>query len=252
MRLILTLQSRNSIKQEDFNKKYYTAMHGFIYKILASSKELSKIHDIKEYTPFCFGNLFPIKNELIKQGELYKVIISSSNPKIIETLFFGLTANQEVNLGEGAFFLKNMELKILKLNKNSILENMTPINLTYSDKGVLKAVKFSSDKNKFLELLRKNLIKKYNYFSGNRIPLDYKLFDNVEILPYKKPDSAFEILVSSGDKQHKFTIIGSKIILKFQDISDEQLRIFQYLFDMGFGERTSFGAGFMIERWKKR
>ena len=52
-------------------------------------------------------------------------------------------------------------------------------------------------------------------------------------------------------KNDKFIIAGSKIVLKFKNISEEQLKILQLCFDAGFGERTSYGAGFMIERWKK-
>jgi CRISPR/Cas system endoribonuclease Cas6 (RAMP superfamily) len=40
-------------------------------------------------------------------------------------------------------------------------------------------------------------------------------------------------------------------VFKFNGISNEQLEIFQTLFDAGFGERTTFGAGYMIERWGK-
>ena len=73
MRLNLLLESKNSISQNDFKKQFYTDFHGFL------SKKISE---------FCFGNIFPIKNKKIEEGNIYNLIISSHNPKNIEKLFF--------------------------------------------------------------------------------------------------------------------------------------------------------------------
>ena len=113
--------------------------------------------------------------------------------------------------------------------------------------------KYNDDKQMYLTHLKDNLIKKYNYFTHSNTTTDFDLFSNVEIEEYsKRAEASFPIYFDNDESKKKFNVIGSKLRFIFKGISDEQLKIFQYVFDMGFGERTSFGAGFMVERWKKK
>ncbi len=251
MRIILKLKARNSIKQDDFLLKFHSAMHGFVYDKLKSNKKLKELHDKKEYAQFCFGNVYPIKNKEIKQREHYKIIISSPNPEVIQQLFFSIKKNQIINLGEGSFELEDASVIQKKLGKNDIIESVTPINLTVQEDGKIKAIKFSEQPERFKELLSKNLIKKYNYLKEEKTSLTPdEVLKNVHIESYKRKEASFKIAV--GENHNKFfAVIGSKIVLKFNNIGNEQLKVFQYVFDLGFGERTSYGAGFMIKRQNK-
>ncbi len=250
MRLILHLRANNSTPQEGVYNKYNTAMHGFIYQKL-NETSFGNLHGVKHYKPFCFGNIFPIKDGKIRNGENYKVVITSPDSEFIQGIFFNLQEGEVVNLGEMSFTLEKFFVKMINIGNDSILENITPINITKHDNKSIKPV-FFEDKE-FLNLLKKNIIKKYNFFNKTKVDKDFDLFDQVEIVPYKKKSkSSFPIYFYNKGKNDSFNVMGSKIVFKLNNISDNQLKIFQFSFDLGFGERTSYGAGFMVERWKRR
>ncbi len=245
MRIILKLISKKTINQKEFNNKYNTSFHGFLFK---------KINDYyaNKYGSFSFGNLFPIKNNIIKEGEKYNIIISSPKNELIEKLFFSINESSTINIGEGSFEIESIMIKNVILKKNSKIENIQPINITKQENNKIIAIKYEEEG--FLELLKKNLIKKYNFFfPEEKIDEDFNLFENVIIKPYeKKKEASFPIYFYNKEKNDKFDVIGSKLIFKFNNISEDQLKVFQCCFDAGFGERTSYGAGFMIERWNKK
>ena len=86
MRLLLRFEALNTISQEHLHKQYFTDMHGLLASVAGKDEEYGK---------FCFGNLFPINNQQIEQGKEYAVIISSSEPSIIEKLFFALEIDRK-------------------------------------------------------------------------------------------------------------------------------------------------------------
>ncbi len=249
MRLILSLRSNKTINQKNFEEKYHTAMHGFLYKQLLP--HFPNLHEEKSYGVFCFGNLFPIENSLIKEGGTYKVVITSPLPEVIEKLFFSISLEKLVNLGEASFTVLEKKIKIITLKKHSSIENISPIQITIKENEVIKSLKFGDAR--YLDCLRKNLIRKYNFFSGgSKLDEEFQLFENVIIETYPhKAEASFPIYFYNKEKNDKFYIIGSKLIFHFKGINETQLKAFQTCFDAGFGERTTYGAGFVIERWNK-
>ena len=122
------------------------------------------------------------------------------------------------------------------------------MNITTNNNGKIKFHKF--DNNGYVKLLEKNLLNKYTFLK--EIKPEINLFENVTITPNEKhPDSSFQINFFNKQENKNFKVVGSKLVFKFNKISEEQLKIFQTLYDSGFGERTTFGAGFMVWRWKK-
>jgi len=236
MRLQLKLESRKTVTQEHFFKSYFTDMHGILAKIVGKDEDYGK---------FCFGNIFPILKQQIDESKIYSLIISSSEPGIIEKLFFSFEIGSNINIGELQFKIIDVNIFTRKLHKNTIIESMTPLNITINDNGNVRFLKF--DNPKYLEYLGQHLLNKYTFLKGNKSEID--LFENVDLDVHEKhPFSCFQINFYNKGENKNFKVCGSKLVFKFNNISDEQLKIFQTLFDSGFGERTTFGAGFMIER----
>ena len=239
MRLQIKLEALKTVSQEHFHKQYFTDMHGFLAKIAGKDEKYGK---------YCFGNLFPIKNQEVERGKDYFVIISSADPSIIEKIFFVLEIGGLLNIGELQFKINEIGLKSHKLLNNSTIESISPVNITTNDNGKIRFHKF--DTNGYMGLLEKNLLNKYTFLKG--IKPEINLFENITVTPHEKhPDSSFQINFFNKEENKNFKVIGSKLVFKFKEINDEQLSVFQTLFDAGFGERTTFGAGFMVERWKK-
>lgn len=216
-------------------------MHGFLAEVAGKDEDYGK---------FCFGNLFPITNQKVEDGKEYSVIISSSDPSIIEKLFFFLEADKKINIGELQFVVLEVSLINRKLRNNSVIESVSPINTTVNNNGKIRFLKFGDEC--YIKYLEKSLLSKYAFLTGQKSEVN--LFDNnVDVKVHEKhPFASFQINFFNKQKNDNFKICGSKLVFKFNTISNEQLEVFQILFDSGFGERTTFGAGFMIERFEKR
>src|SRR3989344_1733152 len=237
MRIQLNLESMKTVSQEHFHKGYFTAMHGILANICGKDEDYGK---------FCFGNIFPINNQKIEQDKEYFIIISSSEPSIIEKIFFALEIGSLLNIGELQFKINDISLKNHKLLNNSTIESISPVNITTNNKGNIQFHKF--DNNDYIKLLENNLLNKYAFLKG--INTEINLFENVEVKVHEKyPDSSFQINFFNKGENKNFKVVGSKLVFKFNKISEKQLKVFQTLYDSGFGERTTFGAGFMVERF---
>lgn len=236
MRLSLKFEALKTVLQEHFHKQYFTDMHGFLANIAGKDSKYGK---------FCFGNLFPIRNQKIEEKKIYSILISSSDPLVIEKIFFSLVVGSLVNLGEMQFRITEISIEQRKLNKNSVIESISPINITKNKDGKIYFYKLGD--SEYLKLLQQHLLEKYAFLKGTKC--NFNLFSSVVITANEKhPFAIFQINFFNKGKNDKFKVCGSKLVFTFKGISDEQLKVFQTLFDAGFGERTTYGAGFMIER----
>ncbi len=105
MRLVLKLKSNKNVSQsKENNSKFYVGMHGWIYGKLKNT-DFSEIYFKKEFKPFCFSNLFPVKESVINEGQVYSVIISSPSEMFMVALLSQINADDAVNLGEFSFEL---------------------------------------------------------------------------------------------------------------------------------------------------
>ena len=236
MRLKVQMVSLKTVSQEHFHKQYFTDMHGFLAPIAGKDEDYGK---------FCFGNLFPITEQKIIEGKNYNVIISSPEPKIIEKLFFSFEIDKLINIGELQFKVVEIGLEPRKLRNNSIIESISPVNLTIHDEDRIRFLKY--DNNGYIKHLEKNLLGKYRFLRGKEC--SEKLFENIDVFEHEKhPFASFQINFFNKGENTNFKCCGSKLVFKFKGISDSQLEVFQTLFDAGFGERTTFGAGVMVVR----
>ncbi len=239
--------NKDVVQNKTNNSKYYTGMHGWIYKKLKGTK-FDDLHSKKEFKPFCFGNLYPIKKEEIKEGNIYKVWVSSPDENFIQTIFFNISEGEHINLGEYSFTLDNYKvIESEKIRPFSILESPTFINVTKSKKGGYKALNFLEEKEEFLEKLKINLIRKYNQFKEGDVDMKYDLFKNCLVEAKENSFVSVEMNIYKDDEKHNFKVIGNQLRFKLGAISKLQNKIFHLGYEVGFGERNTYGMGFMIK-----
>ncbi len=245
MRIVLKLKAnKDCIQNRENNSKFYTGMHGWIYNKLKNT-EFSEVYGQKGFKPFCFSNLFLIKNKEIKENEIYNIIISSPNEMFMIAFLSNINTPEKVNLGEYSFELISYKpLGKKGINESDILESETITNITIRENGKRKAITLNENPDVFKEHLNKNLIRKFNQYNKGNIEDDFKLLENIEIKEIKESKSAIKInLVNNSD--NLFTVIGSRYRFEIGNIGETQKKILECCYDLGFGERNSFGFGFM-------
>jgi CRISPR-associated endoribonuclease Cas6 len=251
MRLILKLKSNKDVLQsKENNSKFYTGMHGWIYDKLKDT-DFAGVYSEKNFKPFCFSNLFKIDNGKIEENKNYNLIISSQNEMFMITLLSKINLSEEINLGEYSFELINYKpLGKCRIGVGDILESETIVNICLDENGKRKAITLSKNPDLFKMQLRKNLIRKYNQYNEDKIEEEFNLFENIKIEEIPNSEKVIKInLIKNSDNW--FNVIGSRYRFNIKEVGETQKRILQFCYDLGFGERNSFGFGFMNLKNKK-
>ncbi len=232
-KLILELKALNDVSYSDFVKKYPKIFNAFLY---THSKTLFKKHNEKNYRLLTFTKLFEIKNNKIIHDNKYYVVIISPYKDVIYELFNNFkNNNSNIMLGEGLFKINNVKKKLREKIKNfETIVLQTPVVITKQDEKI-KTLTFEKNKDEYLDLLRKNMIKKYNFYYNTEIPEDFNIFNNVNV----KSKGSFSTPTGYGN-----FYVGSELIFELGALSNIQKRIFQLSFNCGFGEKTALGFGF--------
>ncbi|MEM4359420.1 MAG: CRISPR-associated endoribonuclease Cas6 [Candidatus Bilamarchaeaceae archaeon] len=243
MRLMLNLES---VLDASYDYKYYHKVQGLIYNSLRDTK-FSHLHDSGVYKYFCFSNIFPIGD--FKKGDKRKLIISSPNSLFIETLKEKLSQKDEIHIGDLAFRIDSMKTFEIKFPRRVTLINSTPIILRIKPEnaqkfGITRKAKEiywrpGDPIDLFIKQLEDNIIKKYNYYNRIKLTEEFPLF---EILEFDK--AVVNHFIVNGREKLAF---GSIWKFKFNDLSyDKQKKnLLKFAVDCGFGERNTFGFGFM-------
>jgi len=247
MRLLIKIKS---IKDCEYDLKYYHKLQGFIYSLLRNT-EYDILHDKSGYKFFCFSNIFPIGN--VKDGDIRNLLVSSPDNLFIRFLEKKLKelvdADEVLNIGEFQFKVDKISLIKMKLKKNCKLISATPIVIRIPEKNYEKygiPLKFRKKRyvywrpeysfEAFLKQLEENLIKKYNEFYSREFEIE-RIF---EMFKYVKPTVNHVVI---NGKEVK--IIGSIWKFIFSYLTKEQREILEFGIGTGFGERNSLGFGFM-------
>ncbi len=243
-RILLKLKSE---KDYSYNKSYYHKLQGFIYSMLKDGR-YNELHNKKGYKFFCYSNIFPIENN--KQGSVKNLLISSPNENFISAVKESLEKTKRedklINIGEMSFKIENILALNLTLKRGCKLIAATPIviripSYTYDAYGIKSDKKYTYWRkehsfNAFVKQLNDNIIKKYNYFHNT----DIKEIFLFEQFVFKK--TIVNHVVIDG-KEQKF--IGSIWEFIFTHLEPEQRKVLEFGLDAGFGERNSFGFGFV-------
>ena len=161
MRLLIYFRSLKTVAQNQINNsKYYSGMHGWIYRKLENTN-YSDMYLMSGYKKFCFGNLYPIKNNKIEEGESYKLLISSPDEMLMVNLISNIDHDEIVNLGEYSFKLEGLKpIPSHKINDYFLINSETITNICLPVDGILKpkAITLTKNPERFKEQLQKNLI----------------------------------------------------------------------------------------------
>lgn len=228
---MVKFEPKEYIKYSDIDK--YT-IQGFIYSILKEDYSFNTLHDTTGFKFFNFSNIFPISD--FEKNSLKKLIISSPNDNLIKSIY-----NKLIN--KSSFRLKNHKMEILKVMilKNKKCNNFisaTPIVL-FEDNRNNKYYSFKQnpDFNFFFDRLKDNALKKYNAFYDDDFNLDSDLFTNFEF--------AREVSIRLKKDGNQFIIIGSLWKNLEFNLTFQNEKFYNFLFENGLGEKNSLGFGFL-------
>jgi len=243
MRILIKFES--NIDQV-YQNNYFHKFSGFIYNLLKETP-FRELHDQKSYKFFCFSNLFPIKD--IKKGEIRNFIVSSPSKIFIKIISERLSGLREIHIGDYSFTVKEISTLKPKLRKNCKLISATPIIIRipeskYNEYEIPKELRKRNyvywrpeiDFIAFVKQLEANLFKKYNNFYKTKIK-EFPIFEQFRFI---KPCT--NILTIKGEDYH---IVGSLWEFSFSYLTKEQKEILEFGIDCGFGERNTYGFGFV-------
>jgi len=244
MRLLLNLISE---KDCVYDLSYFNKIQGLIYNLLENSI-YRKIHDKPGYKFFCFSNIFPIGN--LKENDSRNLLISSPDGAFIKLLKNRIEEKDSIGIGEMQFHIDKIKILNPILRKNSRLISATPIVIRIPERNYEK-YKIPEEYRKrryifwrpcysfeaFVKQLEENLIKKYNEFHKTEIEME-RIF---EVFKFIKGPIANHVLIDGREQ----LFIGSLWEFHFSYLTKEQKKILNFALDCGFGERNSFGFGFV-------
>lgn len=221
----------------------YHKLQGFVYKLMKN--DYSSLHDKKGYKFFCFSNIFPFEENRIRN-----FIISSPSNEIINSISKNIEIGKLVNIGEMQFRIKEFSIFNVKIPKRNVhICCSTPIIIRIPEAKYDK-YKIPEEERKaryvywrpkysfeaFLKQLTENLIKKFNDFYGTEI----STYDLFEQFVFKKV-VANELIINGK----AYPVIGSIWEFIWHNMDSMQRKIIEFGLDTGFGERNSFGFGFV-------
>ncbi len=222
--MLLSLQNRNG--------RYYPDKHsiqGMIYTALGETM-FGKAHDKSGFKYFTYSDFFYDRRG---RGSL---IISSPYPGLIETILEWTRARQVIRLGTEDFVIKTA--KVLAIKVRHEFQSGSPI-LLYRDSqsGEFFSFRKHGDISFFLDRLKDNALKKYEFFTGTRLDIEGPIFDEVELRR--------EIAVPVNIRGQDLVFIGTmwKSLVK-HDI-EEFREFYHFLMETGLGEKNSLGFGFI-------
>lgn len=246
MRLLLKL--RAEADQKDISLDYHK-LQGFVYRMFQEGG-YPGIHDKEGYKYFCFSNLFPYGD--MREGDLRSFIVSSPSTQLIDALADQISARTEsrVHIGDCSFSIQSWRRLKVPLPAPPVrIACATPIILRIPERNYDRydvpederkpryvywrpSVSFDA----FVKQLSENLVKKYNGFYGTEVAAD-NLFEQFF---FKKP--VHTRIIIGG---RSYGVAASLWEFSWSYMNPLQKKIVGFGLDTGFGERNSFGFGFV-------
>jgi len=246
LRLLLTL--RAMADQKDISLEYHK-LQGFVYGLLGACG-YTGIHDKKGYKYFCFSNLFPYGD--MKEGDTRRFIISSPSPDLIDAIagYIAECSGSPVHIGDGSFTIEKWRRLKISLPRSPVtIATATPIIIriperNYDIYGVPEderrpryvywrpAISFDA----FVKQLTVNLLKKYNGFYGTQVAVE-NLFEQF----FFRKEVHTRIIIEGKS----YGVAASLWRFSWSYMNPVQKMVIEFGLDAGFGERNSFGFGFV-------
>ncbi len=253
MRLLLKLQADADQKDVSLD---YNKLQGFVYRLLHGSG-YAGIHDREGYKYFSFSNIFPYGD--MREGDIRNFILASPNRNIIEAVaaHLAIFRDEPIHIGDCSFSLHHFDGFNYTLHPAPVrIISATPIIIripeyNYDIYGVpaaerrpryiywRPAVSFDA----FVKQLSENLIKKYNGYYGTEIAIA-NLFEQFFFQKSVYTRIIFE--------RKSYGVAASMWEFSWSQMTSIQKQIIEFGMDTGFGERNSFGFGFVNQQKKLR
>mgnify|MGYP005768977349 FL=1 len=202
----------------------------FLDKGFGTDPRLLEFHETNKYKGYSYGAFQPIeKDKLYKAGKVYTITIRTLLPELAK-YFSEVCPNVYTREIKGL----TASLRIVPKRMIQTLLAATPVILK-SDNGYWRPHQTLAE---FEELLKVNMIKKWNYFHGEKIDENFQWYTMIEFLN-KKPIAV---------KYKNIKLLGDKIRLTIAD--NKQAQDISYLaLATGLGEMNARGAGFVRYQW---
>lgn len=207
-----------------------TKLTAFIDKGFQTKKELLQLHEENKFKNYCYDLPYPVeKDKIYKKGKIYTVTIRTIDSEL--TKYF-----QEECVNTYTDEMKGLTSEIRIIPKKIIdsLYTLTPVILK-NDRGYWRKYMRLEE---FEEQLKVNLIKKWNTFTGEKLPEDFQLYTFLEFLN--------ETPIPMEYKNVK--LLGDKIRLQISDNETAQKLAYMAL-GTGLLSMNSRGAGYVNYRW---
>ena len=253
MRLLLKLQA--IADQKDISLDY-NKLQGFVYRLFNESG-YAGIHDKQGYKYFSFSNVFPYGD--VRSGDLRNFIIASPNRNVIETLATHLATckSKPIHIGDCSFSLQHI------YTFNHPLSS-TPVRIVTATPIIIRIPEYNYDLydvpaterrpryiywrptvsfDAFVKQLSENLIKKYNGYYGTEVDV-INLFEQFF---FRKP--VYTRIIIEGKS---YGVAASMWEFSWSHMTPIQRAVIGFGLDAGFGERNSFGFGFVNQQRASR
>jgi CRISPR-associated endoribonuclease Cas6 len=204
-------------------------IQGMIYEALGDSK-FGEIHDEPKFKYFTYSDFFYDRHG---NGTL---IVSSPDPRIIDIIVDWVKDCNSICLGPREYEIR--KIKVIKPRLHHEFKSGSPVVLYLdSDTGEYFSFRKHGDISFFLDRLKDNALKKYEFFTGIQLDFQSPLFDEVELRR--------ELAVPVNIRGTELVFIGSmwNSLVK-SDIGDFE-HFYRFLMDTGLGEKNSLGFGFI-------
>lgn len=215
--------------QSDFLYPDKHDIQAMIYTAFGDSK-FGVAHANKGFKYFTYSDCFYTGE---KKATL---ILSSPLPRLIDTILDWFKEHSTIQLGIQTFNVKRISVIKPKLNNEFI--SGSPIVLYQDSKsGKYFSFRDNGDLSFFLDRLKNNALKKYEFFSGIKYELEDSLFDEVEL---KR-----EVAVPVTIRGNKLMFIGSMWNSLVKHNIEDHAEFYEFIMEVGLGEKNSLGFGFI-------
>ncbi|MBQ6219536.1 MAG: CRISPR-associated endoribonuclease Cas6 [Methanosphaera sp.] len=233
MRLLIKFNPLCNEKYDNIGKY---DIQGFIYSLLKDT-EFHDYHNIHGFKYFTFSNIFPVCD--YKLGEQKQLIISSPSSAFIKLLHYNLSHMEVFRLNR--YFMEIKSLKLLNIKSSMFIIGGTPIVLYENNiENRYYSFKSSPNFNFFFERLKDNALKKYNSYYNDDYYFEGELFDSFEFNR--------EVSVRMKIHDNNFIVIGSLWKSLEKELTKDNRKFNNFIFDCGLGEKNSLGFGFVNNR----
>ncbi|OFI05282.1 CRISPR associated protein Cas6 [Clostridium acetireducens DSM 10703] len=228
--------------------QYNHILQAVLLNSLNDEKYKKFIHDKgyeyekRNYKMYTFSKLYgkfklDKENKTITYYENGNFLVSSYDNIFLSYIINNIMLEGKINIAGNDIEIENIETKFIKINKNKMkVYTKSPITVysTIKINGKNKTYYYSPYEEEFSELIRKNLLKKYQAFHG------------------KKPNNdKFDIKILNKNKLKENIVIYKGLVIKAwsgEFLLEGSEELIDVAYNAGVGSKNSQGFGCLEEK----